>query len=178
MFYCLYFHVLSCVWFKFSFCSKRMKAIHAIKITVVFRRYCKIIPSFSIWNYKKNNLFSRIWILFWNIGKIYFSFLACKALTAVVRLFFSNFIMGYLFFPSFIYLLKVWFLLFFEDLFLFLHDLTQLLHRIESIFYFFYWLDLLLFFFVFFYPIKRIYLQFHHNSDLLYDIYNTINEHN
>ena len=50
--------------------------------------------------------------------------------------------------------------------FLFLHDLTRLLQRIESSYYLFYWYDLFLL------------CMIHHGSDLFYGIYNTINEHN
>ena len=63
-------------------------------------------------------------------------------------------------------------LLFFRDLFWFLHDLTRLLQRIESIAIF-----LLIGFFCFLSNQDNLYMN-HKNSDLFYDIYNTINAHN
>ena len=73
---------------------------------------------------------------------IYFSIQNIKSNCYIIFLnFFSShlFLMENLFLLSYIYLEKGYFLLFFADLFLFLHDLTQLLQPIESISYLFYW---------------------------------------
>ena len=35
--------------------------------------YCKIMPSFFIWNHCKNNFIFTIWAMFWNIGSICYS---------------------------------------------------------------------------------------------------------
>ena len=43
-----------------------------------------------IWNHWKNDLFFTIWVIFWNISKIYFSLLTYKRLRAIVTLFCSN----------------------------------------------------------------------------------------
>ena len=45
----------------------------------------------SIWNHYKNNLLFMILVMFWNIKRIYISFLAYKTLRAIVPLFFSSF---------------------------------------------------------------------------------------
>ena len=63
-------------------------------------------------------------------------------------------------------------MLFFVDLFLFLHDLMRLLQPNESIYYLFYWYNLLLLF-CFLSNQDNLYM-IHCNSGLLYDIYNTI----
>ena len=67
-------------------------------------------------------------------------------------------------------------MLFFVDLFLFFHDLRQLLQRIESIYYLTYGQGLLLHFS--FLSNQENRYMIHHNLDLFYDIYNTIIEHN
>ena len=100
------------------------------------------------------------------------------ALRAIVTLFFSTFFQSSFshgkFIPTQLYLfIKD---LIFEDLFLFLHDVTRLLQRIENMCYLFYWWALLLLF-CFLSNQENLY-TIHHDSDLFYDIYNTIHEHN
>ena len=63
-------------------------------------------------------------------------------------------------------------MLFFVDLFWFLHDLMRLLQHNESIYYLFYWYNLLLHF-CFLSNQDNLYM-IHCNLGLLYDIYNTI----
>ena len=62
------------------------------------------------------------------------------------------------------------------DIFLFLYYLPWLLQRIKNTFYLFYWWDSLMLF-CFLCNQENIYM-IHHYSDLLYDIYSKINEHN
>ena len=65
-------------------------------------------------------------------------------------------------------------MLFFQNFFQFLHDLTQLLQGIENIFF----IDgIYCCFFVFLSNQENLYM-IHHDWDLYYDIYNTINEYN
>ena len=119
--------------------------------------------------------------MFWNVSRVYFSFLAYKTLWAIVTLFFSNFFQSSFcdgkFIPSQLYsFVKGLILLFFADLFLFLRNLTQLLQRIGSTYYLFYWQDLLLLFN--FLSNQENWYMIHHDSDLFCDIYNTTAEHN
>ena len=67
-------------------------------------------------------------------------------------------------------------MLFFQNVILFLHDLMQLLNGIESIYYLFYWWDLLLLFY--FSSNQESLWMIHHDSNLFYNVYNSINEHN
>ena len=66
-------------------------------------------------------------------------------------------------------------MLFFQNVFLFLFDLMRLLQHIESSYYLFYWLDLLLLFC--FLSNQENLFMIHHDLDLFWDIYNIINEH-
>ena len=66
----------------------------------------------------------------------------------------------------------MWFI---ANLFIF-HDLTWLLQRIESIFYLFYWWDLLVLF-CFLFNQENL-LMIYYDWDLFSDIYGTITEHN
>ena len=65
-----------------GFCCKRIKANQRMKITVVFRPkiifQCKIMPFLSIWNRWRNNLFFVIWVMFWNISRIYIFFFSIE----------------------------------------------------------------------------------------------------
>ena len=66
-------------------------------------------------------------------------------------------------------------MVFFQKVVLFLHDLMQLLRRIESIYYLLYWSDLLLLF-CFLSSQENLYM-IHHRFYLFCGIYDTINEH-
>ena len=65
-------------------------------------------------------------------------------------------------------------MLFFADLFWFLHYLMELLKCIKSIYCRFYWWDLLL---LFFSSNQENLYMIHYDSHLFFHIYNTINEH-
>ena len=120
------------------------------------------MPSLSIWNHWKNNLFFMIWVIFWNISGIdLFSFLAFKILRAIVTLFlqiFSNqlFLVKNLFLPSYSYLWKFYFLLFFVDLFGFF-KICRNCYRIMKAFVIFF-IDGI--YCCFFYPVGRIYMRY------------------
>ena len=126
------------------------------------------MPSLSIWNHWKNNLFFMIWVIFWNISGIdLFSFLAFKILRAIVTLFFANFFQstfsGGKFIPSQLYLfMKVSLFVILCGSFWFFQDLPELLPHNESICYLFYWWDLLL---LFFSNRKNLY-EICHDSDI------------
>ena len=125
-----------------------------------------------------------IWVIFWNISIFgdMFSLFQLKTIK-------SNFCIIFLkFFPI---IISWWNLFSFPVMFiyntvnfchpsmiffLFLHELTRLLQYIENICYFFYWWDLLLHF-LFLSNQENLYMT-HHDSDLINDIYNTINQHN
>lgn len=66
--------------FKFALCSKQMNTIQKYKSPCFFKiivldnvgsflMQCNV--SFSAWNHWNNNLFSMIWVLFWNVGRNY-----------------------------------------------------------------------------------------------------------
>ena len=109
--------------------------------------FWKITPSFSVWNHWKNNLFFTILVMFWIINKIYFSFLVYKSNSEIIFLNFFPIIFFWwvIYYFSLVFTYKR-FLLFFHNVFLFVHDLMRLLQRIEFIYYRFYWWDLLLLF--------------------------------
>ena len=116
------------------------------------------MPFVSIWNHWKNNLFFTILIMFWNITRIFF--LAHKKLGAIVTLFFPDFLQSSFcdgkFIPFQLYLfIKGLLFVILRRSFWFLHNLTQLLQRIESIFDFFF-IDRIYCCFFVFYPIRRI----------------------
>ena len=94
-----------------GFCCKRIKANQRMKITVVFRPkiifQCKIMPFLSIWNCWRNNLFFVIWVMFWNISRIYIFFFSIEKeqLLHYFSQFFFNllFLIENLFLQSYIY---------------------------------------------------------------------------
>ena len=94
-----------------GFCCKRIKANQRMKITVVFRPkiifQCKIMPFLSIWNRWRNNLFFVIWVMFWNISRIYIFFFSIEKeqLLHYFSQFFFNllFLIENLFLQSYIY---------------------------------------------------------------------------
>ena len=98
-----------------------------------------------------------IWVMFWNISRIYFSPSSIQDIESnCYMIFFKIFPIIFFWWEIYsfpvIFINKMFNLLFFVDL-LFLHHLTQLLQHIESIYLFCRW-DFLLFF----YPIRRIYI--------------------
>ena len=117
--------------------------------------YCNIMPSFSFGIIKRKTYFPQ-WVMFWNIGRIYFFFFSIQHNRWINFLNFSPTI----FFWWVIYCFPVIFiwddfiLLFFAGLFCCLYNLTQQLQHIETI-CFFYWRGISLLFS--FYPIRRIY---------------------
>ena len=94
-----------------GFCCKRIKANQRMKISVVFRPkiifQCKIMPFLSIWNRWRNNLFFVIWVMFWNISRIYIFFFSIEKeqLLHYFSQFFFNllFLIENLFLQSYIY---------------------------------------------------------------------------
>ena len=93
---------------------------------------------FSIWSHKKKNLLFTIWIMFWDIGRIYFFFFNIQNIksNSVSHIY----IIFLKFFPIIFFWWKIYsfpvifqFLLFFAYLCWVLHDLTQALQRIENI---------------------------------------------
>ena len=83
--------------YKFDFCSKGMKTTQTTKITIICwccsSQQCwqlfhfKVMPSFSVLNHYNNNLLFTLWIMFWNISRIYIYIF----LRAIVTLFFIKF---------------------------------------------------------------------------------------
>ena len=116
----------------------------------------------SVGNHYKNNLLFTIWVMFSNISWIYFSFFSIQNIKSsfciVSSQIFSNhlFLRERFFLLFYIYLQKVQFLLFFADLFWFLHYSMRLLWRTENICYFFINGNYCCFFVS--YPIRRIYI--------------------
>ena len=135
---------------------------------------------FSIWSHKKKNLLFTVWIMFWDISRIYFFFFNIQNIksNSVSHIY----IIFLKFFPIIFFWWKIYsfpvifqFLLFFAYLCWVLHDLTQALQRIENILLSF----LLMRFiaaFLFLSNQENLYL-IHQNSGLFYDISNTRNEH-
>ena len=122
------------------------------------------------------NPFFTIWIMFWNIFRLYFLLLAYNTLRTILRSFFSNlhFSVRKCIAPQLYLFIKCLILILFADSFLFLHDLTWMLHYIESIYYVFYWLDFLLLF-LFLFNQENLFI-IHHNLQLFYEFYDTTNE--
>ena len=85
--------------------------------------------------------------------------------------------MDNLFTPSYIYLWKVWFLLFFDNVFLFLHDFMQLLYSVLKAFTILFIGRIYTCFFVFLCNPENLSMICLIKS-LFYDIYNTISEDN
>ena len=133
--------------FMFVFCCKTMKVIETIKITWCLdviplndadscfsARWCHFSPFGII---KRIYCFLRFELCFKTEGGYIFSFLLWKTLRSIVTLFFSNFFQSSVSDGSFIsfqlcLFIKGLILLFFVGIFLFLHDLTWLLQRIEN----------------------------------------------
>ena len=122
-----------------------------------------------------------IWIIFWNIGRIYINIflLNMKNMKSNGTLYFSGF------FPiifswwkidsfPFIFIYKRFNCCYFSRIFSTWINWEQ--QVIESIYYVFYWWDLSLFF-GFLSNQENLYM-IPHDSDLFYDIYSTLNEHN
>ena len=123
-------------------------------------------------------MFFTIWVTFWNISMIYFFFFWIQNIKSncyiISKKIFSDhlFLMENLFHPNYIYL----FIYFIKGL------IFVILWRSLFISSWFdatvtaYWEHFLSFFV--FYPIRRIRYIIHQYSDLFYDIYNAITEHN
>ena len=108
-------------------------------------------------------------------------FFNMQNIRAIVTLFFPIFFQIYFsdgkFIPSQLYLfIKELILLLFQNVSLFLHDLMWLLQRTENIYCDFLLMEFILAL-LFLSNQDNLYM-IHHNSDLFYDIYNAINEHN
>ena len=106
------------------------------------------------------------------------SFSPCKTLRAIVTIFFSNFFQSSFsdgkFTPSHLYLfIKGLIFVVLSEFVLFLNNLTWLLHYTERIFLSFL---LVKFIVAFFLPNQENLYMIHHDSKMLYCIYNTINE--
>ena len=120
-----------------------------------------------------------IGIMFWNINRIYFSFLVCKTLRAIVTSFLLSF------FQSSFFWWKIY-----SFPYIFIYKRFNFCYSFGMLSYFFMicsgsYIILKVFYIIF---IDKIYCcclssqenlyMIHHNSDLFYDIYYTINEHN
>ena len=117
-------------------------------------------------------MFFMIWIVFWNISRICFFFLTYKILRAIATLFLTKFFQSSFSDGKFIHpllYLFIHFLLFFVDHFLFLHDLMQLLHRIENICCLFFVDGIYCCFFCFLSNQENLHM-IHHDLDVFYDI--------
>ena len=119
--------------------------------------------SFSIWNHLKNNLFFKIWVMFSNINRYIFCFLAYNTLRAIVTLFFKKL------FQSFFSDGK----LIFSQLYLFIKDLIFVIpSRCFPICSWFnetvaaYWKHLLTFFLIGFIVVFSLFIQ---SVESLYD---------
>ena len=133
------------------------------------------MPSFSVWDYEKNNLLLTILIMFWKIGIIYFFFCSIQKINSncsivFLNFFQSSFLMENLFLSSCIYL--------------YIKGLSFVIFcRSFSISSWFNanWDNVLRAFIIF--TIDRFFIQsgepilIHHDSHLFYDIYNALNEH-
>ena len=120
--------------------------------------------------------------MFWNISRINFYIFSKQKMKSNCYITFLNF------FPIIFFWWKIYsslvifiykrfnFYYSFQIFFLFLHNLTQMLQRVEDIYYPFYWWELLLCFW-FLSNQENLYM-IHHDFDFFYDICNTINEHN
>ena len=127
-----------------------LKLIISIACSLIGRIYFLF---FSIQNIKNNCS-----IIFLNFSPIFFSW--WKIYSFPVIFIYKRF--------NFCFSLQIFFL--------FLHDLTRLLKCIESIDYLFLLIEFIVAF-CFLSNQENLYV-IHHNLDLFYDIYNTINEHN
>ena len=118
------------------------------------------MPSLSIWNHLKNDLFLTIWVMFWNISRIYFFIFSIQNIKCNCYIIFLKFFSNHLLIPSanffpviFIYksfnlCCSLWIF------FLFLYNLTRLLRRIKAFAVFF--IDRIYCCLFIFYPVKRI----------------------
>ena len=130
------------------------------------------MPSFSIGIIKRKNCFSQFELCFETQAGYLFSFYK----TLFTNFFQSSFSDGKLISSELYLFIKGLIFVVLSGFFLFLHDLTRLLQHIESIYYLFYWWDLLLLFCILANH-ENLYM-IHHNLVLFYNIYSTISEHN
>ena len=98
----------------------------------------QMMPFLSIWNHCNNNFFFTFWVIFWNIGSIYFFFFSIQNIKSNCYFIFLNFFSNQLFWWK-LYSFSVIFTYkrfnFSYSLcifFLFLHDLVRLLQRIQK----------------------------------------------
>ena len=128
------------------------------------------------------DFFFTIWLMFWNISKINFFFLACKTLRAIVRLLFSNFsshyfLMTNLFLPVYLSLKGLIFVILSVSFFVSSwFNATVTAYSMYLLSFLLIWIII----FSFLPNQENLYNLYtiHHDSDLYFDIYNTINEHN
>ena len=135
---------------------------------------------FSVWNHLQNNLFFKIWVMFWNINRIYFFIFSIKNIKS------NCYIIFFIFFPIIFFWWNIY-----SFLVLFIYKRFDFCYSLQMFSYFFIiwrncynilkafifcFIDRIYCCFFVFYPISRIYM-IHQNWDLFYEIYNTINEH-
>ena len=139
------------------------------------------MPSFSVWNHEKNNLFLTISVMFLNIHRIYFSYFSIEKIKSNYYIFFLKFFQSsfsdrnlipfqlYLFIKGLTFVILCWSFLISSW---FIATVTTYWKHLLS----FYWYNLLLLFLLFIQPGESIndpqYL------DLFHDIYNTMNKYN
>ena len=125
----------------------------------------------------KEQLFFTVWVMFWNISRVYI-FLAYKTLTTIVTLFFSIFFQSSfsdgksLSFQLYLLIKGLFFVILCGSLFIsswFNRTVTKTFVIVLN--------DRIYCHLFIFCPIKRS-IMIHHNLDLFCDIYNTITENN
>ena len=118
------------------------------------------MPSLSIWNHLKNDLFLTIWVMFWNISRIYFFIFSIQNIKCNCYIIFLKFFPIIFWFhllissQLFLFIKALIYAVLCGSFFLFLYNLTRLLRRIKAFAVFF--IDRIYCCLFIFYPFKRI----------------------